>query len=235
MMEKNIKITVITCLLAVALVLVLTYLRITGEQPGSATEVTLTAEELRDLGAVVYEEPVVLQPFSLTDHRGQVFSQNNLVGGWSLIFFGFTSCPDICPLTLAELSQFYKNLPVDTLLKDTNVIMVSVDPDRDTTEKLAEYMASFHEDFIGLNGPYDDVAALAKQLFIAHSPPPSQASAQDEHAGHGVEVSAEEDYVIDHSGNILIVNPEGRYHGFFDAAIQDRELTQAYGAIRAAY
>ncbi len=234
-MEKNIKITVITCLLAVALVLVLTYLRITGEQPGSTAAVTLSAEELRELGAVVYEQPVVLQPFSLTDQRGQVFSQDNLVGGWTLIFFGFTSCPDICPLTLAELSQFYKNLPADSLLNDTNVIMVSVDPDRDTTEKMAEYMGSFHEDFIGLNGPYDDVAALAKQLFIAHSPPPSQVSTQDEHAGHGVAASAEEDYVIDHSGNILIINPEGRYHGFFDAAIQDRELTQAYEAIRAAY
>ncbi|MDO8271752.1 MAG: SCO family protein [Gammaproteobacteria bacterium] len=235
MMEKNIKITVITCLLAVVLVLVLTYLRITGDQTGSATAVTLTAEELRELGAVVYEEPVVLQPFSLTDHRGQVFSQNNLTGGWSLIFFGFTSCPDICPLTLAELSQFYKNLPVDTLAKDTKVIMVSVDPDRDTTEKLAEYMATFHEDFVGVNGPYADVAALAKQLFIAHSPPPSQASPQNEHAGHGVDAAAEDDYVIDHSGNILMINPEGRYHGFFDAAIQDRELTQAYEAIRAAY
>ncbi len=233
-MEKNIKITVVTCLLAVMLVLVLTYLRITGDQPVTATAVTLTDEELRELGAVVYEEPVVLQPFSLTDQRGQVFSQKNLTGGWSLVFFGFTSCPDICPLTLAELSQFYKNLPVDILAK-TNVIMVSVDPDRDTTEKMAEYMGSFHADFIGLNGPYADVAALAKQLFIAHSPPPSQASSQNAHAGHSVEASAEQDYVIDHSGNILIINPEGRYHGFFDAAIQDRELTQAYEAITAAY
>ena len=233
-MEKNIKITVITCLLAVVLVLVLTYLRITGDQPGAATVVTLTAEELRELGAVVYEEPVVVQPFSLTDHRGQVFSQNNLTGGWSLVFFGFTSCPDICPLTLTELSQFYKNLPVDTLAK-TNVIMVSVDPDRDTTAKMAEYMGSFHEDFIGLNGPYADVAALAKQLFIAHSPPPAQASSQNAHAGHSVEASAEQDYVIDHSGNVLIINPAGRYHGFFDAAIQDRELTQAFEAITAAY
>lgn len=233
-MEKNIKITVITCLLAVALVLVLTYQRITGEQPGSTTAVTLSVEELRELGAVVYEQPVVLQPFSLADQRGQVFSQDNLIGGWTLIFFGFTSCPDICPLTLTELSQFYKNLPADSLLKDTNVIMVSVDPGRDTTEKMAEYMGSFHEDFIGLNGPYDDVAALAKQLFVAHSPPPLQTSTQDEHAGHGG-AATEEDYVIDHSGNILIINPEGRYHGFFDAAIQDRELTRAYEAIRAAY
>lgn len=237
-MEKNIKITLITCLLAVALVFFLTYLRVTGNQTAEApAAVTLSAEELRELGAVVYEEPVVLQPFSLLGHQGQAFSQGNLTGGWSLIFFGFTSCPDICPLTLAELSQFYKSLPVDTLAKDTKVIMVSVDPERDTTEKLAEYMGSFHEDFVGVNGPYAEVAALARQLFIAHSPPPALASSQDEHAGHGAQApeSIPENYMIDHSGNILIINPEGRYHGFFDAAIQDRELTQAYAAIRAAY
>ena len=111
--------------------------------------------------------------------------------------------------------------------------MVSVDPDRDTTERLAEYMDTFHPDFIGVNGPYSDVAALAKQLFIAHSPPPAQAAPQDEHASHGAQ--SQEDYVIVHSGNILIINPEGRYQGFFDAAIQDRELTQAYEAIRADY
>jgi protein SCO1/2 len=233
MMEKNIKITVVTCLLAVLLILAFTYLRVTGGQAEAPAAVTLSAEELRELGAVVYEAPVNLQPFSLLDQHGQVFSQNNLPGAWTLIFFGFTSCPDICPLTLTELSQFYKSLPADSLAQDTRVVMVSVDPDRDTTERLAEYMDTFHPDFIGVNGPYSDVAALAKQLFIAHSPPPAQAAPQDEHASHGAQ--SQEDYVIVHSGNILVINPEGRYHGFFDAAIQDRELTQAYEAIRADY
>lgn len=228
-MNKNIRITVISCLIFVVLVLALTYNRITGGGPER-----LSAEELRELGALVYEQPVTLQPFSLQDHRGEEFSQADLVGGWTLIFFGFTSCPDICPLTLTELNQFYQALPADSHGSDTRVVMVSVDPERDTTQKLAEYMSSFHPDFLGVNGEYADVASLARQLFIAHTPPPSQATGQDAHSGHTAGQTAE-DYLIDHSGNILIINPEGRYYGFFEPAIQDRELTLAYEAIRAAY
>lgn len=227
-MNKNIKLTLILCLLFVALVFVMTYFRITRNNA-----VTLSPEALREAGALVYDEPVTLEAFSLLDQRGQAFTQDNLLGQWSLIFFGFTSCPDICPLTLTELSQFYRQLQEATPGDKTQVIMVSVDPARDTTEKMAQYMSSFHEDFVGLNGPYEDVAALARQLFIAHEPPPVAVAANDPHAGHVM--PAAEDYQIDHSGNILIINPEGRYHGFFDAAIQDRELTLAYQSIRSDY
>jgi len=229
-MNRNIKLTVVLCLLFVALVFVMTYFRTTRNNA-----VSLSPEALREAGALVYEAPVTLQGFTLTDHRGQAFTQENLKGRWSLIFFGFTSCPDICPLTLTELSQFYRQLEEATPETDTQIIMVSVDPARDTTEKLAQYMGSFHEDFVGLNGPYEDIAALARQLYIAHTPPPSlaQATVAEEHAGHVI--PAADDYLIDHSGNILIINPEGRYHGFFDAAIQDRELTVAYQSIRSDY
>jgi|SRR5690554_1996403 len=225
-MNRNITLTVVSCLIIVVLVFFLTWYRLTG---GFAK--TMSAEELRDLGALVYEEPVQLRPFSLSDHTGADFSLQNLNGQWTLIFFGFTSCPDICPLTLTELNQFYRTLPEEH--QDTKVVMVTVDPDRDTAEKLAAYMSSFNPDFIGVNGPYADIADLARQLFVAHSPPPSQAPA-DEHAGHNM-ASNPADYVIDHSGNVLIINPLGQYHGFFDAAIQDNELTLAYEAIRNAY
>jgi len=228
-MNKNIKLTLILCLLFVAFVFVMTYFRITSNNAA-----TLSPEALREAGALVYEEPVVLAPFSLLDHRGNAFTQDKLVGKWSLIFFGFTSCPDICPLTLTELSQFYQQLKVASPGDETQIIMVSVDPQRDTTEKMAEYMSSFHEDFVGLNGPYEDVASLARQLFIAHEPPPPVVQVpNDPHVGHVM--SAPTDYEIDHSGNILIINPDGRYHGFFDAAIQDRELTLAYQSIRSDY
>ena len=226
-MNRNIRLTVISCLLLVALVFFLTWLRFAGN-----AKTTMSAEQLRDLGALVYEEPVQLHPFSLTDHTGADFSLDNLKGHWTLIFFGFTSCPDICPLTLTELNQFYRALPEEH--QDTDVVMVTVDPDRDTAEKLAEYMHSFNPDFIGVNGPYPDIADLARQLFVAHSPPPSQMPA-DEHAGHDMASHAPDDYVIDHSGNILIINPQGQYHGFFDVAIQDDELSLAYEAIRDAY
>lgn len=222
-MNRNIKITVILCLLFVAGVLLGTFLEFADSGPEA-----LSSEELRELGALVYEEPVVLEPFTLTDQRGQSFSEQNLLGKWTLIFFGFTSCPDICPLTLTELDQFYRTLPVETQALDTRVVMVTVDPERDTPEKMADYMLSFNPNFVGLTGPYDDIAALARQLYIAHSPPP----VQDPHAGHDMPAV---DYQIDHSGNVLIISPDGKYYGFFDAATQDNEFAQAYQAIRAAY
>lgn len=223
-MNRNIKITVIACLAFVFLVFLLTYLRITGDNPE-----TLSAEQLREVGALVYDQPVELTPFTLQDHTGSVFSNTDLKEQWTLVFFGFTSCPDICPLTLTELKQFYTKLESGPMAADTQVVMVSVDPERDTTEALARYMSSFHPDFIGVNGEYSDIAAFARQLFIAHSPPPVMT---DEHAGH--DMAQVLDYDIDHSGNVLIINPQGQYIGFFDAAIQDTALSRGYAAIRAA-
>ena len=226
-MNRNIKLTVALCLAFVVLVLLLTYLRIVRNNEA----VSLSPEALRELGALVYEQPVTLSPFALQDQYGQPFTQENLKGTWTLFFFGFTSCPDICPLTLTELGQFYRELQSSGKNLDTQVVMVSVDPQRDSTEKLAQYMSSFHPDFIGLNGSFEQVSMLAKELYIAHTPPPMPV--EDPHAGHGQMES--EDYLIDHSGNILIINPEGLYQGFFDTAIQDDELTSAYQSIRADY
>jgi protein SCO1/2 len=226
-MNRNTKLTVFLCLAFVVLVFLLTYLRITRNN-GVAS---MSPEELRELGALVYDKPVALSPFALQDQYGQPFTEANLTGTWTLFFFGFTSCPDICPLTLTELSQFYRELESSGRNLDTQVVMVSVDPQRDSTEKLAQYMGTFHPDFIGLNGSFEQVSKLAKELYIAHSPPPMPAG--DAHAGHGD--MASEDYLIDHSANILIINPEGLYQGFFDTAIQDDELTSAYEVIRADY
>lgn len=225
-MNRNTKLTVVLCLAFVVLVLLLTYLRITRNNSAA----TMSPEALRELGALVYETPVPLSAFTFQDQVGQAFTEANLKGTWTLFFFGFTSCPDICPLTLTELSQFYRELESAGSNLDTQVVMVSVDPQRDSTEKLAQYMGSFHPDFIGLNGSFEQVSKLAKELYIAHTPPPMPL---DDHAEH--DDMASEDYLIDHSGNILIINPEGLYQGFFDTAIQDDELTSAYKAIRAGY
>ena len=226
-MNRNTKLTVFLCLAFVVLVFLLTYLRVTRNNAVAS----MSPEELRELGALVYDQPVALSPFALQDQYGQPFTEANLTGTWTLFFFGFTSCPDICPLTLTELSQFYRELESSGRNLDTQVVMVSVDPQRDSTEKLAQYMGTFHPDFIGLNGSFEQVSKLAKELYIAHSPPPMPAG--DAHAGHGD--MASEDYLIDHSANILIINPEGLYQGFFDTAIQDDELTSAYEVIRADY
>lgn len=200
------------------LVFVLTYFRIAGNN--ATTE--LSPQELRDAGALVYEEPVTLSAFSLEDHNGRAYDNDSLIGKWSLLFFGFTSCPDICPLTLNELSRFYSSEESSAWRTDTDIVMVSVDPFRDTGEKLRDYMNSFHADFTGVTGEYQDIADFARQLFVAHSEPPADAGSQN-------------DYLIDHSGNILIINPEGKYHGFMEASIKADNIGLTYSSIRASY
>lgn len=220
-MNRNIKLTVGLCLLFVVLVLVLTYYRISRNADGVARNASMSPEQLRELGALVYETPVSLSAFTLQDHEGRPFTLDSLRGKWSLLFFGFTSCPDICPLTMNELSRFYRSEAAEPFRADTDIIMVSIDPFRDTQEKVAAYVTGFDEDFSGVLGEYDAVAALARELYIAHSRPPAAGTAND--------------YLIDHSGNILIINPQGNYHGFLESSIKADNIGLAYQQIRAAY
>ncbi len=220
-MNKNIKTTVIVCLLLVVLVFILTYFRITRNN----VDAELSPQELRDTGALVYDEPVMLSAFNLMDHDGESYDNNSLTGKWSLLFFGFTSCPDICPLTLNELGRFYRSEDASPWRADTEIVMVSVDPFRDTPEKLRDYMTPFHADFRGITGEYEDIAGFARQLFVAHSEPPSDEERQGDNT----------DYMIDHSGNIMIINPEGKYHGFMEASIRADNIGIAYSSIRASY
>ncbi len=214
-MNKNIKITVASCLAAVVVVILLTVWQVTGD----SSSVSMSPEQLREVGAMVYEQPLEIADFSLEEHTGRTFNKSSLTGQWSLLFFGFTSCPDICPITMNELARFYASEQADEYRADTQVIMVSVDPFRDTAETVGNYVTGFHPDFKGVVGEYEDVAALARQLFIAHSQPPA--------AGN--------DYLIDHSGNIIIINPRGQYHGFLESSINSDNIARAYDVIRSAW
>jgi protein SCO1 len=224
-MNRNIKITVIVALLFVVLVFFLTWLRVSRNNAPAS----LTPQEFREVGARVYEQPVELSAFSLIDQYGQPFNESSLQGQWSLLFFGFTSCPDICPLTLHELRRFYEDEQNAAYQADTEVVMVSVDPFRDTQEKLAEYMALFHPDFLGVSGDFAVISQLARQLYVAHSAPPAHVANHDGDAG------AAQDYLIDHSGNILIINPQGKYHGFMEGSIKSENISRAYESIRSSY
>lgn len=181
-------------------------------------------EALREIGVTVYPEPRPLTDFVLSDQHGEEFTASDFIGQWNLVFFGFTSCPDICPLTMAELGQFYEGLS-PTEASQVRVLMVSVDPDRDTPTAMGEYMASFNEDFVGLTGNSAVITGLARQFFVAHSEP-----SQPEHAEHA---APDEGYLIEHSGHLAIVNPAGEFYGVISPPIRDRDLERAYQTILA--
>ncbi len=155
--------------------------------------------ELRANGTFVFEQPRIFKDFSLVNHKGQPFTLAQLEGKWSLVFFGFASCPDICPTTLALLKQVNDQLN-DDIREQVQVIMVSVDPARDDVASLSQYMPHFDPEFIGLTGDFLEIKRLATQLSAAFVKVRT-----GEHA---------DDYTVDHSANIMLINPRGHYHGF---------------------
>jgi protein SCO1/2 len=153
----------------------------------------------------VLPEPRVIADFALIDQAGQPFSLEQLRGSWSLIFFGFTHCPDVCPTALYELQQVRKSLQhkLDESTQMPEILFVSVDPERDTPEALRAYLSHFDPSFIGVTGKHEQLLPLTKQVGIAYR--------IEEHE------SGVTQYSVDHSTGILLTNPAGRLHGVFPA------------------
>jgi len=162
---------------------------------------TVSFESLRNDGYYQYETPIVLDDFALSNHRGEAFTLSDLTGKWSFVFFGYPFCPDICPLTLASLRQFYNLLEDTGMADDVQVVMISLDPKRDTTEVLNNYVTYFNSDFIGATGDYADIYGVSRQMNVAFTYTPID----------------DENYLVTHNGEIMLVDPSGRDVGFFKA------------------
>jgi len=177
----------------------------------------LSDSELKTNGTFLFKNPRSFKAFTLLDYNNQPFTSANLQGKWSLVFFGFTYCPDVCPTTLALLNRFYQQQLEGDYAEDLQIVLVSVDPARDTPEKLYDYVRFFNKDFVGVTGEFLDLHRFATQLNIPFSKTP----------GGG------ENYTVEHSGNIAIINPNGHYMGFFRSPIDLSQLNVGYTSIRA--
>lgn len=147
--------------------------------------------------ALYYQTPRDVKPFTLVDHQGQNFGNEQLSGKWSWVFFGYTSCPDICPTTLQELNFNYQELK--TVTADTQVLLVSVDPKRDTTERLSQYISYFNEEFIALTADHGQLFPFARNLGLMYA----------------ISDSEQENYLVDHSASIVLINPQGKIAAIF--------------------
>lgn len=176
--------------------------------------VIMSNEELRINGAVVLNTPRIFSDFELTDHKGEVFNQERLQDIWTIIFFGFTHCPDICPTTLSILNDTYGKLK-DREKERMQIVMISVDPERDSVEKLAEYVPYFNEEFIGVTGNKHLIRRLTAELNVAYNQVPLDSS----------------DYTVDHSTQLVLINPKGHYHGFFKAPHSEIMLRSTWRSI----
>jgi protein SCO1/2 len=176
----------------------------------------LTTTEMKVNGAYMLQTPRNIGDFELVDHRGEAFVPARLEGRWSLVFFGFTHCPDICPTTMAFLDGFIKELE-GTEVADTQVVMVSVDPARDTVAQLERYVPYFNPEFIGVTGEFLAIHRFATALNTPFRKVPGQ----------------DENYQVDHSANVVLINPRGDYHAFFKAPLDLAKMKVTYRSIRA--
>lgn len=171
----------------------------------------LTATELTN--------PRPIPSFKLISETGKPFSNKDLRGHWSLVFFGFTNCPNICPVTMGQLKQLYQLLP-QTNVKQPEMVFVSIDPERDTPQRVQEYVKTFNPNFHGATGDPKVIAKLTKALGIVNMKmaPNGQSTKQ---ASYG----------ISHSDAIVLINPNGQVQAFFSDPHKPQTMLKDYSAI----
>ncbi len=161
------------------------------------------------------EQARALPQFELVDHRRQKLTTAELEGQWSLMFFGYTHCPDICPASLQTMNEMVQAIDDSDVSSALQVYFVSVDPERDSPEILADYVAYFNPDFTGASAELEKLTPLTRSLGIAHA-------LRNKTEGNPA-------YDVDHSAAIVLINPRAEYAGLFgaphDAQAMARDMT----------
>ena len=159
-----------------------------------------------------------IQPFELKDATGQVFTGKQLQGHWSFIFFGYTHCPDVCPTTLQTLAQSIKHITTNNPDQELpQVIFVSVDPERDSSERLKQFVGYFNDNFIGVSGEAEEIQAFTAQLGIIYAK---------------VIDSPVSDYLVDHSAAVLLFDPNGEFRALFNVPHDANKIANDFLAIK---
>ncbi|MGE0372247.1 MAG: SCO family protein [Gammaproteobacteria bacterium] len=159
-------------------------------------------------GVTVFTPAKDLPAFELTDHDGRPFDNDSLRGRWTLAAFGYTSCPDFCPTTLAEMARLFDRLTrTPEAGQAPQFVFISVDPYRDTPEQLASYVGYFHPDFLGVTGAAGKLQRLNDSLGIhfEYADPDTNLPIRDV-----LHEPAIDHYIVDHYSGLLLVDPRGR-------------------------
>jgi len=143
------------------------------------------------MGIPVMSPAIPLPTVTLVDQYNQAFPMINLKGGWNLMFFGFTNCPDICPTTLMTMKQVEKRLSQQNI----RYVFVSLDPKRDTSDKLKDYIDFFNPEFIALTGDKNEIDKLSQAMGVIY-----------DFEGD----TSTDDYLVNHYSAILVIDPQGR-------------------------
>ncbi|TFH66555.1 MAG: SCO family protein [Gemmatimonadales bacterium] len=157
----------------------------------------------------VLSDPLPAPIFTLTSHRGEPVSSTDFPDRLLAVFFGYTFCPDVCPLTLSNLSLAFQEL--GEAATRIQLLFISVDPGRDTPERLGQYLAAFNASFVGLTGAEEEIREVANAfgVFFARS-------------GEG------EDYTVDHTARTFVIDPAGRIPLTFPVTATPEEMARDF-------
>ncbi|WP_372880800.1 SCO family protein [Psychromonas sp.] len=155
---------------------------------------------------IMFPEGKSLVDFSFDVAGSKNFTNNELKDKWTLFFIGYTFCPDICPTTLSQLDRVYSKLTAAPY-RNIQIVFVSVDPNRDKAEQLAEYVHYFNSEFIGVTSTHKQLWPFVQNLGLIYS-------IVDQGVG-------EPYYLVDHSASIVLINPKGEHHASFQSEMND--------------
>jgi protein SCO1/2 len=203
-MKRNFTWTIVSCLAVMLIALSLYVNKMT-------TKVYLSNEQLKDLGLYLIEPARDLGSFNLIDTNEKEFLPQDFEGKWNVLFFGFTFCPDICPITMRMLSRIEKEIGKQELDK-IRIFLVTVDPGRDNPNQLKIYLKNFSENFTGLTGGLDQIYNFATRVNAPFTP---------------INNSKDPYYTVDHTGSIILIDPDGNYAGFFRAPHNQDKIKKA--------
>ncbi len=176
-----------------------------------------TADAPPEISRLLWPNPKNIADFSMIDQDGDRFGVQNLNDKWSFLFFGYTYCPDVCPITLTVLDQFYSGITRAEDREQVQVIFVTIDPERDTTSRLKEYLDFFEPEFIGLGGSIEQVNSLTEQIgitYLHHLP------------------QADDNYLVDHTSSVFLLDPQARLVSIFSAPHTTDEFASRFTDIR---
>lgn len=159
-----------------------------------------------DLQGVVIDPPQEKPSFQLTDTNGALYDfETETEGKLALLYFGYLNCPDICPVHLAQIAEVFDQVP--EVARDTEVVFVSVDPDRDDPEAIRDYLDKFDSRFVGLTGTFEELETAQ----VASGLPTAQ------FIGEG------DDYTVDHAGWVIAFSPDGLNHAIYPFGVRQSQ------------
>ncbi len=170
---------------------------------GAVASYMTSRPEAPTIDGLLWPKSKALTAFALEDHHRQVFTLDRLNRRWTLMFFGYTHCPDVCPVTLSVLNHVVAMMvEANVDARPPQVVFVSVDPERDTLEHLASYVGHFNRDFLGVTGSDEKLSVLTRQLGILYA---------------RTEPDADGDYLVDHTAAVFLIDPRGHLVALFQA------------------